>query len=60
VLGNDIQQWFAGLWHGRHLAYTLAVLSFVVALALFFIAYFLPDFPPLEDRAAGGPEKPVK
>ena len=49
ILATDVQQWFAGLWHGRHLAYTLAVLTFAIALMCFYIAHFLPDLPPFDD-----------
>ena len=27
ILSNDINEWFASLWHGRGLAYTIGVLS---------------------------------
>ena len=49
VFAHDTMQWFAGLWHGTHLAYTLGVLTLVVAGVCFFIAYALPDFPPFDD-----------
>jgi hypothetical protein len=49
VFANQIQQGFIGLWHGTHLAYTLAVLTFVIAGICFFTAHFLPDFPPFDD-----------
>ena len=35
VLANEIDEWFASLWHGRGLAYTLAVLTLAVALAYY-------------------------
>jgi len=60
VLATDIQQWFTGLWHGRHLAYTLAVLTFAAAIACFFIAFFLPDFPPPDKGVAGGGTQPKR
>ena len=31
VLADDIQRWFGGLWHGKRLAYTLALVSVVIA-----------------------------
>lgn len=58
ILATEIQQWFAGLWHGRHLAYTLAVLTLVVALISFYIAVFLPDFPPPHDDPAKSGDGP--
>ncbi|HEY1849018.1 MAG TPA: hypothetical protein VGG37_07420 [Opitutaceae bacterium] len=51
VLAADIQEWFVGLWHGRHLAYTLAVLSIAGALLCFYIAFALPDLPPADGAA---------
>ena len=47
VVGDEINRWFSGLWHGRRLAYTLGILSLGVAVALFLVArhpdYRLPD-----------------
>ena len=42
VLAAEFQDWFAGLWHGRNLAYTLAVLTVLVVLAL---RFFLTPIP---------------
>ena len=49
VFAQDTKEWFVGLWHGTRLAYTMAVLTFAVAVLCFFTAYFLPDFPPFDD-----------
>ena len=38
VLVLEFHRWFLSLWHGRRLAYTLALLSAVVALLCFHIA----------------------
>jgi len=57
ILATEIQEWFLGLWHGRHLAYTLAVLAFLVALMCFYTALFLPDFPPFDDDRADGRDR---
>ena len=38
VLSAEFQQWFIGLWHGRTLAATIAVLTIVLASAFWFIA----------------------
>jgi len=59
ILATEIQQWFVGLWHGRHLAYTLALLTLFAALACFYAALFLPDLPPFDEDPAtgrGGPK----
>ena len=60
LLGNDMRQWFLAQWHGRHLADTLAVLTFVLALGCFFVAHFVPDFPPPHDPGsdAAAPRRP--
>lgn len=48
VVFDDINRWFAGLWHGKSLALTVAFLAVFVSFALYFIALFVP-----EDSAAG-------
>jgi hypothetical protein len=58
VLGSEIQEWFVSLWHGRNLAYTLAVLTIFVALMCFFLAFALPDRPPFGDGPAKDPTAP--
>ncbi len=40
VLFHDFMAWFAGLWHGRKLAYTVGVL----ALGGFLLSRWLEDF----------------
>jgi hypothetical protein len=45
VLAEEFRVWFAGLWHGRNLAYTVAVLTALVVLAVRFFA----AHPPLPD-----------
>ncbi len=57
VMAAEFTEWFAGLWHGRSLAYTLATLSLVGALGCLFLSHFqilLPagEAPP---RPGGGP-----
>ena len=41
VYAVRFNEWFSGLWHGRDLAFTIAVLSIVTALACFWIAHRL-------------------
>jgi hypothetical protein len=43
VLMAQLHQWFDGLWHGRALAGTVAVLGIAVAGACFFIGHFFAD-----------------
>ena len=37
VLSDEFNQWFGSLWHGRTLAYTVAVLAVAIAAACFWI-----------------------
>jgi hypothetical protein len=58
VLAYELREWFAGLWHGRALAFTVAGLSALLALAVFGV---FPPPPPNVDpgRAArAGQGKP--
>ena len=48
VLAAEFREWFAGLWHGRNLAGTVAVLTVLTVLALRFVAARLP-VPEVED-----------
>jgi hypothetical protein len=50
VLMAELTDWFASLWHGRNLAYTLAVLSISGFLACFLLAHLLKLYPPLPDN----------
>jgi len=38
VLATELREWFLGLWHGKRLARTLAVLSVGGGLACFYVA----------------------
>jgi len=38
VLASEFMQWFAELWHGKSLAYTVVVISFFISCILVFIA----------------------
>lgn len=48
VLGVEIGDWWSSLWHGRHLAYTLATVSLAGAGVCFFFSYLL-GLPPRSD-----------
>ena len=43
VLAAEITRWFAGLWQGRRLAYSVAILSLLASLALYLYAKYLED-----------------
>jgi hypothetical protein len=46
VLAAEFNRWFEGLWQGRHLAYTVAILATAAALGCFFLAHLLETGPP--------------
>jgi hypothetical protein len=49
VLAAEFREWFAGLWYGKNLAYTIAVLTILVVLVVRF--YLLTN--PSADEAQG-------
>jgi hypothetical protein len=57
VLGVELRQWFDGLWHGRSLALTVAVLAALVAAGFRLAAIPLP---PLDDADAAGGGQPSR
>lgn len=38
IIANDLSKWFAGLWHGEKLSYTVAVITIVIAAVYYFVA----------------------
>lgn len=58
VLAAQFREWFTGLWLGRNLAFTIAVLTVLVVLALRYVAA-AGTFEPLDDPGKeGGPPPP--
>jgi len=43
VIADDFSRWFVGLWHGKSLAFTVAVISIFISLGFFFAANRLPS-----------------
>jgi hypothetical protein len=43
VLASELGSWFSGLWHGRTLAFTVAVIAVLVALAYRLLAAPVPS-----------------
>jgi len=43
VLAAELMDWFNGLWHGKSLAFTVAVITVAVCLGYLFFAVHLPD-----------------
>jgi hypothetical protein len=59
VLAAEFRDWFAGLWYGKNLAFTIAVLTVVAALVYRFFATPLPPPEELEEieRPRPGPRR---
>jgi hypothetical protein len=54
VVAADFQEWFDGLWHGRALAGTVAVLTVATVLTFRFVATFpSADLPPPSAPGSG-------
>jgi hypothetical protein len=52
VYAARFNRWLAGLWHGRPLAYTIAVLSIAIALLCFMVARMIfVRLPSTQDKA---------
>ena len=45
VLGNDLREWFDGLWHGQRLAFTIAAITAIVALVYYWWESTAPPAP---------------
>ncbi|HJV33776.1 hypothetical protein [Geomonas sp.] len=57
AVAQEIMLWFAGLWHGKNLAFTIAVLAIVVSFWFFFVDYFSDAD---DDSERGKPRLPGK
>lgn len=38
LAANDLNRWFAGLWQGERLAFTMAVITVIIAAGYYFVA----------------------
>ncbi|MBV8200170.1 MAG: hypothetical protein JOZ15_06060 [Acidobacteria bacterium] len=56
LLAYDFREWFAGLWHGRSLAFTVAVIAALLAAGVRLAAIPVP--PVARSSAGAGGEKP--
>jgi hypothetical protein len=43
VLADELRRWFAGLWHGKSLAFTVACITILISSGLFYTARHLPS-----------------
>jgi len=55
VAANGFNKWFVGLWQGETLAYTVAVITMVIAAVYYFIATSLEE----ERRSNSGENPPA-
>ena len=51
VLADDFRRWFVGLWSGKSLTFTIAVITIFVSFAGFFTARHLPSHSNSDDGA---------
>jgi hypothetical protein len=42
IVLDDFSRWFFGLWHGKALSFTVAVISIFISILFFFVANRLP------------------
>lgn len=52
VLTNEFRYWFAGLWHGKSLACTVACIAIFISFSVFFVANHLSSDLTSGDRDA--------
>jgi hypothetical protein len=43
VLADELRRWLEGLWHGQTLAFTIAFITIIISLPVFYIANHTPD-----------------
>ena len=55
VLAAEFREWFTGLWHGKRLAFTVAVITVIAACAFRFFATSLPPDPEASGVHEGNP-----
>jgi hypothetical protein len=55
LAANDFNKWFSGLWRGETLAYTVAVITIIIAAGYYFIATSLEE----EKRSKSGDNLPA-
>jgi hypothetical protein len=58
ILFTELTDWFKSLWHGRRLAYTLAVLAVGGFLGSRLVVRLLVAYPPLPEKAVTAAKPP--
>ena len=59
VLAVELMDWFNGLWHGKSLAFTVAVITIVVCLGYLFFAVLLPHDASQDTPGHDDPGRPL-
>ena len=59
VLAAEFRDWFTGLWYGKNLAYTIAVLTVLAVLIVRFYVLTSPGADDAADGRSSGPPRPV-
>ena len=57
LAANDLNKWFAGLWQGETLAYTVAVITIIIAAGYYFVATSLEE--EARSKSRGNPSTPA-
>ncbi len=50
VLADEFSRWFAGLWHGKSLAFTIACITVCISFGFFFVARHSQSGPKADAR----------
>jgi hypothetical protein len=58
VLAAEFREWFAGLWYGRNLAYTVAVITVLIVFVIRFLTTPLPPASLGKEENGGNPPAP--
>jgi hypothetical protein len=56
VIMDDFMRWFAGLWHGKSLAFIIACSSIIISLGFFYAANYWPPPSTSEVHNENGPD----
>ena len=57
MLGDRFMRWFAGLWHGTSLSYTVACIAFLMSFVVFIVANNVSTYPESEALCEGDADK---
>jgi hypothetical protein len=58
VLASELREWFVGLWHGKTFAFTVLVISVLLALGFLIATTPLPGAPDSAETGRPDPNRP--